>query len=125
MPFGGEQLAGLDGELHLGAGADQDTSGVPPSASSEHVAALGDVLGAAARSPSVAAREGREVLPGQDQPGRAVGVLQDRLPAAAVSLASAGRTTSRPGIARSAARCSIGWWVGPSSPRPMESWVQT
>ena len=45
--------------------------------------------------------------------------------AAAVSLASAGRTTSSPGIARNAARCSIGWWVGPSSPRPIESWVQT
>ena len=45
--------------------------------------------------------------------------------ASAVSLASAGRTTSRPGMARSAARCSIGWWVGPSSPRPTESWVHT
>src|SRR5258706_51893 len=22
-------------------------------------------------------------------------------------------------------RCSIGWWVGPSSPRPTESWVKT
>ena len=38
--------------------------------------------------------------------------------------ASAGRITVRFGIARSAARCSIGWWVGPSSPRPIESWVQ-
>ena len=28
-------------------------------------------------------------------------------------------------MARSAARCSTGWWVGPSSPRPMESCVQT
>ena len=28
-------------------------------------------------------------------------------------------------MARSAARCSIGWWVGPSSPRPIESCVQT
>ena len=26
-------------------------------------------------------------------------------------------------MARSDARCSIGWWVGPSSPRPTESWV--
>ena len=26
---------------------------------------------------------------------------------------------------RSDHRCSIGWWVGPSSPRPMESCVQT
>ncbi|CAM3924848.1 hypothetical protein ISCU110981_19905 [Isoptericola cucumis] len=45
--------------------------------------------------------------------------------AQAVSFASAGRTMSRFGMARSAARCSTGWWVGPSSPRPMESCVQT
>ena len=45
--------------------------------------------------------------------------------ATTVSFASAGRTTSRPGIARSAARCSIGWWVGPSSPSPIESCVHT
>jgi hypothetical protein len=38
-------------------------------------------------------------------------------------LASAGRITSNPGMARKAASCSIGWWVGPSSPRPIESWV--
>ncbi len=42
-----------------------------------------------------------------------------------VSLASAGRTTAKRGIARSDARCSIGWWVEPSSPSPMESCVQT
>jgi hypothetical protein len=45
--------------------------------------------------------------------------------ACTVSLASAGRTTVRPGIARTAARCSTGWWVGPSSPRPIESCVHT
>jgi hypothetical protein len=28
-------------------------------------------------------------------------------------------------MARNAARCSIGWWVGPSSPSPIESWVIT
>jgi hypothetical protein len=42
----------------------------------------------------------------------------------AVSLASAGRMTDRPGMARSDASCSTGWWVGPSSPTPTESWVQ-
>ena len=44
--------------------------------------------------------------------------------ASAASLASAGRITSRCGIARSEASCSIGWWVGPSSPSPIESWVK-
>ena len=29
------------------------------------------------------------------------------------------------GMARKDARCSTGWWVGPSSPRPIESWVIT
>ena len=33
--------------------------------------------------------------------------------------------TCRPGIARSVARCSTGWWVGPSSPTPTESWLNT
>ena len=36
-----------------------------------------------------------------------------------------GRITVRFGIARSAARCASGWCVGPSSPRPIESWVKT
>ena len=45
--------------------------------------------------------------------------------AIATSFASAGRTMSRFGIARSAARCSTGWCVGPSSPTPIESCVQT
>ena len=44
--------------------------------------------------------------------------------ASATSLASAGRSTIRPGIARSEASCSTGWWVGPSSPTPIESWVK-
>lgn len=47
------------------------------------------------------------------------------LQASAVSFGSAGRTTRRPGIARSEARCSTGWWVGPSSPTPTESWLNT
>ncbi len=44
--------------------------------------------------------------------------------AAAVSFASAGLMIVRPGIARRLARCSIGWWVGPSGPRETESCVQ-
>ena len=78
-PSASSALAGRDGELHLGAGGDED-----------HVAA------SAARRPRpgrsrpgrrprrrravLAAVEGRHVLPGQAQPGRPVGVLQDRAP---------------------------------------------
>ena len=52
-------------------------------------------------------------------------VLRSRVAqAAVVSLASAGRITSSPGISRRDATCSTGWWVGPSSPSPIESWVQ-
>ena len=42
--------------------------------------------------------------------------------AAATSGASQGRNTYMPGMLRSAASCSTGWCVGPSSPTPMESW---
>ena len=63
-------------------------------------------------------------LAAEHQGGRAV-VLDGRLHAATVSLASAGRMTCRKGIARSVASCSTGWWVGPSSPTPTESWVNT
>ena len=42
-----------------------------------------------------------------------------------VSTVSHGRQTSMLGIMRRVAVCSTGWWVGPSSPRPMESWVNT
>ncbi len=45
--------------------------------------------------------------------------------ASAVSVASAGRTTVMFGIERSDVSCSIGWCVGPSSPRPIESCVKT
>jgi len=40
-------------------------------------------------------------------------------------LASPGRITVRLGMDRRAATCSMGWWVGPSSPSPMLSWVNT
>jgi hypothetical protein len=36
-----------------------------------------------------------------------------------------GRITSSPGMARSEGRCSTGWCVGPSSPTPIESCVNT
>ena len=109
---GGEQLAGLDRQLDLGAGADQHDVGRSPVGVEQHVAAAVHVGGVG--EALLAAREDRQVLPAQGQPGRAVGVLQDRLQQAAVSLASAGRTTSSPGIARSAAGArSAGGWGRP------------
>lgn len=45
--------------------------------------------------------------------------------AAAVSVASAGLMTSKFGITRRDGRCSMGWWVGPSSPTKILSWVNT
>ena len=38
-----------------------------------------------------------------------------------VSFISAGLKTFKFGIALNPVSCSIGWWVGPSSPRPIES----
>ncbi len=66
--------------------------------------------------------EHRDVLAGEHEGGRAV-VVDGEPPGVGVSLASAGRKTRRPGMARSDATCSTGWWVGPSSPTPTESWV--
>ena len=43
----------------------------------------------------------------------------------AVSIISHGRYTFKFGIARKLERCSTGWCVGPSSPKPMESCVIT
>ena len=71
------------------------------------------------------ARQHRELLPGEHQRGRARRRRRGSAHAWLVSLASAGRMTRSPGIARMAASCSTGWWVGPSSPSPTESWVQT
>jgi len=48
----------------------------------------------------------------------------DEVYAAAVSSASPGRITSRLGMRRIDETVSTGWWVGPSSPTPIESWVQ-
>mmetsp|Transcript_39885 Transcript_39885/g.109850 ORF Transcript_39885/g.109850 Transcript_39885/m.109850 type:complete len:201 (+) Transcript_39885:806-1408(+) len=41
------------------------------------------------------------------------------------SLASAGRSVSVLGVARKLSSASTGWWVGPSSPSPIESCVAT
>ena len=69
----------------------------------------------------VAGAQLRQVLPGQRQHATARCGLRARAPSIPPSRSvSAGRNTSRLGIARSAARCSTGWWVGPSSPRPIE-----
>ena len=49
--------------------------------------------------------------------------LQPHFQATADSTVSQGRQTGRLGISRRLDTCSTGWWVGPSSPRPIESWV--
>ena len=98
------------------------TSGCPPDGLGQHVAAAGDALGRLACRRS---RTGTFCRVRTDRSGRWWRLVQDGAPGQAVSLASAGRTTASRGIARSAARCSTGWWVGPSSPRPIESCVQT
>ena len=78
----GQQRAGLDGELHLRAGGDQDHVGRAAGGVEQDVAAPVDVGGG---GPLLAvgvgaARERRHVLPGQRQAGRAVGVLEHGLP---------------------------------------------
>ena len=54
-----------------------------------------------------------------------LGVVMAMRQASVLSLASAGRSTTILGMMRRASTCSTGWWVGPSSPSPMLSWVNT
>ena len=116
-----EQLARRDAHLHLGAGAD------------EHEVEVGRRLRRRARTRRAGTPTGaRSAVPSSTGTFwrvriSAVGPSPSRCTrhAAATSLASAGRMTRSPGIARSDASCSIGWWVGPSSPTPTESCVQT
>ena len=79
-----------------------------------------------ARSPATCSRVARlrrQCLARQHQARRAVVRARSPAQATAVSTASQGRQTVMFGIRRRLARCSTGWCVGPSSPRPMESWV--
>ena len=93
----------------------------PPSGETIEIGAARDAVSAA----DIAA-EGRQRLAATGTARRDdLRLASAQSQASSVSTASAGRNTSRFGMARSAARCSTGWCVGPSSPRPMESWVIT
>ena len=120
--FGGELLVGVDAERDFAAGGEQEDVGLAVGRRRQDV-------GAAMRR----SRRGRTLS--RSSVGRAWRVrtrtagswrrFMMTRQASATSLASAGRSTIRPGMARRAASCSMGWWVGPSSPTPMESWVKT
>ena len=64
--------------------------------------------------------EGRHVLARQNQRDRVVPGLHDPAPGFD-DLVRVSGTAHEAGHERSAARCSIGWCVGPSSPTPIES----
>ena len=57
--------------------------------------------------------------------GEAIGfvVFMAACQATAVSTRSQGRQVLKLGVSRRLASCSTAWCFGPSSPRPMESWV--
>ncbi len=123
MPGLLEAQARLDGELRPPSRcATMMTSGAPRCRVDEHVGALGDAGGLAR------ARCGRRSAGSGGSGTRPAGRprAQDRRPTPERSRwRRPGGRRPGPGIARSAARCSIGWWVGPSSPRPIESCVHT
>ena len=94
-------------------------SGVPAQ-SLQHIGAAGDV-GHLLRIALLV----RQALAGKHQregpSRRSIADFQ----ATADSTVSQGRQVCILGVERRAVSCSTGWCVGPSSPRPMESWVNT
>ena len=82
-------------------------------------------VGAARHPGGVGVRLHGQVLARERHGDGRVEVLEDHAPGGRGLVGVAGRMTVRPGIARSAARCSTGWCVGPSSPSATESWVYT
>ena len=118
VPSACGRLTASSARLHFRTGGDDDALGRPV-AVEQHIAAAADVLQRCRRRAAAAAGAWRVST-------SSVGPLVCSMAAhqaTAVSTASAGRHSVRFGISRRLLRCSIGWWVGPSSPRPMESWV--
>ena len=95
------------------------TSGVGVRVAGQDVGAPGQAGGRGVAG----AVEGGQRLAGQHQRDRVVPQRHDDPPRLGDLVGVAGRRSIRPGMARSEARCSTGWWVGPSSPTPMESCV--
>ena len=110
-PLGLELLGRRDRDPQLAAGADDGRALLGAvRRRPQHVRAARHALGARARPAPAGPGATAPSAPGPRCPR---GSSATRT---AVSLASPGRSTTSPGIARSAARCSTGWWVGPSSP---------
>ena len=116
VPAAGQERARLDGERDLGAGGDQD-----------------DVGPALARRRARSRPSRRRRSPART--GTACRVEQERGRARAASSPRATRRPSRwrrrggsrrgAGSPAARPRARSGWWVGPSSPTPMLSWVKT
>jgi len=96
--------------MNFGTGCDQERLG-RICRRREHVSPVSKLI----RWRQFLAIEDREVLAAQDQGHRAVEGLQGGAPGSG-GLGGVGRPDDvRPGMARRAATCSTGWWVGPSS----------
>ncbi len=118
-PCLGQQLARRERDADLGAGGDDHRTRLGGVA--QHVGAAADRVDLPRPSATRRARPGARAA---TRPGRRCARAR-AAHASAVSTGSAGRQTSMIGISRSVAACSTDWWVGPSSPRPIESWVKT
>ena len=100
---------GADAHADLAARADQHDVGL---------AVVDEDVGAPVDRRAGGALEHRQVLPGEDQRRGAVAGRGRPSRPGPPRWRRPGGSAAGPGMARSAARCSIGWWVGPSSPRP-------
>ena len=120
MPSAVSRSCAIYTERDLAAGSQEQDIGLAAWRVSEDVGALGQTR----RWGVPCAVERRKVLTREDQRRRLVTSCMMTFHASTTSLASAGRSTIRPGIARNDGSCSTGWWVGPSSPTPIESCVK-
>ena len=117
-PVALELLGRGERDVHLGAGRDEDGRGAAWPARAARSRPVR--TSAAVRKPrSAPAASGASAT---STVGPSFRSMRD--PPRLHGLGGVGRAERHQfGMARSIARCSIGWWVGPSSPTPIESWV--
>ena len=106
-------------QLHFGACCHEDQIGVAAFSVGEDICAAHSIFG---RGVFRAVDDG-QFLARHDEAGGAVAAGEADLPGVDAFVGVGGAHGPHVGHGAQADSCSTGWWVGPSSPRPMLSWV--